>query len=188
MRAAAEVSFPCGSIRAAAAEVAFASPPGSRTGQERGWPRHSHQRHIGGQNCAIRERATRQRAGARGRPFQHFSHAPQPALVSTTMRSVILATLAASVAGKRFNEVVKPAVPLTGHVKSPLPHTYVACVPARPCRAPHPAGRRHALLQRATTHALRSPGELPDNWWWGNIDGKSYLSRVLNQVRMLGCL
>jgi hypothetical protein len=46
------------------------------------------------------------------------------------MRSAILATLVASVAAKRFNEVVKPAVPLTPNVKSPLPHTYVACVPA----------------------------------------------------------
>lgn len=44
--------------------------------------------------------------------------------------------------------------PFTPFVKSPLPHTYVA------------------------------PGELPTDWFWGDVEGKSYLTRILNQVRV----
>jgi cathepsin X len=65
--------------------------------------------------------------------------------------ALLFSSLFASAAGEYFSEIVIREDAVHNNLKSPLPHTYIEM------------------------------GDLPDSFNWGDVDGKSFLTKSLNQ-------
>jgi cathepsin X len=63
----------------------------------------------------------------------------------------LLVVVSATVPTKRFNEIKRNENLKREHITSPLPHTYI------------------------------KSADLPANFWWNNINGTSYMTKMLNQ-------
>ena len=83
-------------------------------------------------------------------------------------------------------KIVNPSAPVTPEIKSPVESLIQAVTDSKakedkPCRVPKITWTNGELIKSPLPHETLNMSALPASWFWGDVEGKNYLSWTRNQ-------